>query len=117
MDGFRVQMQVEKIGGDGTTETVAALVDAGVTFATLPASMLQRLGIEPNEPRLFRIASGEIVEYMTGDAFFRAEGRSSACKVVFGPENHYVMGMTTLGSLQLEVDQVQQRLVSVEGLL
>ena len=74
MDGFRVQMQVGKIGGDGIIETVAALVDDGVTFATLPASMLQRLGIKPDEPRLFRIASGEIVEYMTGDAFFRAEG-------------------------------------------
>ena len=117
MGGFRVQMQVGKIGGDGTTETVAALVDTGVTFATLPASLLHRLGIKANEPRLFRNASGEIVECMTGDAFFQVEGRSSAAKVVFGPENHYVMGMTTLGSLQLDVDPVNRRLVSVAGLL
>ena len=116
MGSFQVQMQVGK-PGNGATETVAALVDTGATFSMLPASMLQRLGIEPDEPRLFRNRTGEIVEYMTGNARFMAEGRSSSGKVVFGPENHYVMGATTLELLQLVVDPVHQRLVEVEALL
>lgn len=115
MGSFQVQMQVGK-DEDDTTETVAALVDTGATFSMLPESMLQRLGVRPHEPRLFRIATGEIIEYVTGNAFFRAEGRSSVAKVVFGPENHYVMGATTLESLQLVVDPVHQRLISVEAL-
>lgn len=116
MGSFHAQLQVGK-PNNGPTETVSALVDTGATFSMIPASMLQRLGIEPNEPRLFRISTGEIVEYMTGDAFFLAQGRKSSGKVVFGPENHYVMGATTLESLQLIVDPVHQRLVEVEALL
>ena len=115
MGCFSVQIQVGKPGSE-LTETVEALVDTGATFPMIPASMLQRLGIEPDESRLFRIGTGEIVEYMTGDAFFIAEGRRSSGRVVFGPENHYVMGATTLELLQLVVDPVHQRLVGVEAL-
>ena len=116
MGSFRVQLQVGK-PGNGHTETVDALVDTGATFSMIPASMLQRLGIEPDETRLFRIASNEIVEYMTGDAIFWANGRRSSGRVVFGPENHYVMGATTLELLQLMVDPIHQRLIEVEALV
>ena len=117
MGSFRVQMQVGKSGSNGDTETVEALVDTGATYSMLPASMLQRLGIEPDDPRLFRIASGEIVEYMTGDALFLVEGRRSSGRVIFGPENHYIMGATTLELLQLIVDPIHRRLVGVEALV
>ena len=116
MGSFKVQL---KVGNprNGISETVDALVNTGATFSILPASMLLRLGIEPDEPRPFRTASGEIVEYMTGDAIFRVNGHRSPGRVVFGPENHYVMGSTTLESLLLKADPVHQRLIPTEGLL
>ena len=116
MGTFRVRLQVGN-PRNGISETVDALVNTGATFSILPASMLQRLGIEPDEPRPFRIASGEIIEYMTGDAIFRVNGHSTPGRVVFGPENHYAMGSTTLESLLLKVDPVHQRLIPTEGLL
>lgn len=116
MGSFKVQLQVGN-PRNGISETVDALVNTGATFSILPASMLQRLGIEADEPRPFRTASGEIIEYMTGDAIFRANGRRSSGRVVFGPENHYVMGATTLELLQLMVDPVHQRLIEVEALV
>ena len=116
MGSFRVRLQVGN-PQTGISETVDALVNTGATFSILPVSMLQRLGIEADEPRTFRIASGEIIEYMTGDAIFRVNGHRTPGRVVFGPENHYAMGSTTLESLLLKVDPVHQRLIPTEGLL
>jgi predicted aspartyl protease len=113
---FRVPLQVGN-PDNGSAETVEALVDTGATFSMMPASLLERLGIEAVRPVNFRIANGGTVEYPTGMASFAAEGCHGAARVVFGPEDHYLMGATTLEDLLLTVDPVGQRLVPVEGSL
>ena len=42
-------------------ETVNALVDTGSTCSMAPASLLRRLGIEPEETVEFELAGGEVV--------------------------------------------------------
>ncbi len=116
MGTFRVPLQVGN-PANGLTETVEALVDTGATFSMMPSSLLTALGIEPNRTRTFRIASGERIEYQTGMAVFTVEGYSGDARVIFGPEDQYLMGATTLEDLLLSVDPVHQRLIPVEGSL
>ena len=116
MGTFRVPLQVGN-PDNGLVQTVEALVDTGATFSMMPSSLLEELGIEPVRSVTFRIASGEAVEYPTGVASFAAEGLDEVARVIFGPEDHYLMGATTLEDLLLVVDPVGRRLVPVEGLL
>ncbi len=115
MGTFRVPLQVGN-PRNGLSETVEALVDTGATFSMIPASLLQRLGVKPDRTLPFVIASREVVDYEVGDASFSTAGRPCIGPVIFGPENHYVMGATTLEVLLLTVDPVHQRLAPIEGL-
>ena len=98
-------------------ETVNAPVDTGSTCSMAPASLLRRLGIEPEETVEFELAGGEVVEYETGFAAFAVEGRRGWARVIFGPDGEYLMGATTLEDLALMVDPVNLRLVPTRRLL
>ena len=116
MGTFRVPLQVGN-PDNGLAQTVEALVDTGATFSMMPSSLLEELGIEPVRSVTFRIANGETVEYPTGLASFATEGLDGVARVIFGPEDHYLMGATTLEDLLLAVDPAGRRLVPGEGLL
>lgn len=98
-------------------ETVTALVDTGATCSMAPASLLRRLGLEPDQTTEFEIAGGEIVAYETGLAGFATEGRRGWGRVIFGPEGEYILGATALEDLALMVDPVNYRLVPTRMLL
>ena len=100
-----------------TRETVDALVDTGATFSVMPASLLHRLGIEPTRTRRLRFANGQVEERQTGMAFFEVDGIDGEAMVVFGPENLYLLGATTLEVLLLVVDPINKQLVPEVGLL
>ena len=115
MGTFSVVLQVSNPFTQSTA-TVDALVDSGSTYSAMPASLLRELGIEPFETRIMRIANGDVVEYETGVAGFSAEGRYGIARVIFGPENQYLMGATTLEDLALVVDPIGERVVSNDRL-
>ena len=98
-------------------ETVNALVDSGATCSMAPASLLRRLGIEPDETVEFELAGGDVIEYETGLAAFAVEDRRGWARVIFGPDGEYLMGATTLEDLALMVDPVNYRLVPTRRLL
>lgn len=98
-------------------ETVEALVDTGATFSVMPASLLHRLGIQPTRTRRLRFANGQVEELQTGMAFFEIEGVDCEAMVVFGPEDRYLLGATTLEALLLMVDPINRQLVPEVGLL
>ena len=100
-----------------TREPVSALVDTGSTFSMLPANLLQPLGIAPTRTQRLRLANGQIVEYQTGTAYFEVDGIDGEAMVVFGPEDVYLLGATTLETLLLVVDPINQRLIPEVGLL
>ena len=113
MGVFRVSLQVGNPFSQ-TSETVDAMVDTGAIFSVMPSSMLRGMGIEPVENITFGLANGEDVEYPTGWALFSAEGRRGMARVVFGPEDQYLMGATTLEDLLLMVDPIRNRLIHFE---
>ena len=64
-------------------ETVRVLVDSGATHTTLPASMLNRLGVVPETTRPFKIADGSDIERPVGYTRMRLGGESIVTPVAF----------------------------------
>ena len=98
-------------------ETVLAVVDTAATISVMPASVLNRLGLEPVRTRRFRLANDETVEYRTGMALFETYGRDGEASVAFGPEGRYLMGATTIEELALVVDPIRKRLIPEDMML
>ena len=116
MGTFRVEVTLGNPDTDAR-ETVDALVDTGATFSVMPASLLQRLGIQPTRTRRLRLADGRIEEWQTGMAFFEVDGMDGEARVVFGPENIFLLGATTLEDLSFIVDPINKRLIVEDALL
>ena len=116
MGTFRVAVTVGNPDSDAR-ETVDALVDTGATFSVMPASLLLRLGIEPTRTRRLRFANGRVEERQTGMALFEVAAIDGEAMVVFGPENIHLLGATTLETLLLIVDPINQQLIPEVGLL
>ena len=114
---FNVDVEIANYTG-GESLTINALVDTGSTHATVPASILEQLGVEPERQRPFRLADNRVVQYATGFARVRYGGDEAVVQVVFGPEDvGACIGATTLENLSLAVDPMEQTLVPVEGLM
>ena len=112
---FRVSVRVAN-HVTGAEETVEALVGGGTAVAVMPASLLHRLGIEPERSMHFRSEDGRRVEYPVGNAHFSVEGAEGPAMVVFGPEDRCELGTNTLSDLLLEPDPTAQSLSSLLGL-
>ena len=89
-------------GGD--LHPVTALVDTGATHSMMPESLLVSLRLSPLRQRQFRMANGNRAEYGVGQARFNVDGQEQTCPVIFGPEERYLLGATTLENFDLMVD-------------
>lgn len=117
MGTFRVSIEVGDPLGQ-RYETVEALVDTGATYATLPAPLLQRLGVVPHARDTFVLADGRRVERDIGRTWIRVDGRTELTLVVFGEAGAQpLLGAYALEGLRLAADPVGRRLVPVPGLL
>ena len=103
-------MGLGRVGG-GELTPVTAMVDTGAAHSVMPDSMLKRLGLTPIEYRPYTIADGSEVEYGYGMARFGIEGREFPCPVVFGAEEQFLLGATTLQIFNLMVDLSEEQLV------
>ena len=92
----------------GELRAVRPVVDTGADHAMLPASLLAQLDLAPQERLLFALADGRRAEYGIGTARFALGGRERPCPVVFGPDNRYLLGASTLEIFNLAVDPVEQ---------
>ena len=111
MGVFEVQAGVGRMGANETAP-VTALVDTGAAHSVMPESLLKRLGLSPLEYRPYSIADGSEVEYGYGIARFAFEGREFPCPVIFGSEDQFLLGATTLQIFNLMVDPAEGRLVT-----
>ena len=118
MGTFRVTVGVGHPNG-GDLHPVYALVDTGATHSMMPESLLTSLNLKPSRRQRFRMADGSRVEYGRGEARFRINSHENTCPVIFGPEERYLLGATTLEIFDLMVDPTQPdpRLVPIEELL
>ena len=107
MQRFTVAAEVGNPQG-GELRAIRPVVDTGADHAMLPASLLAQLDLAPQERLLFALADGRRAEYGIGSARFALEGRERSCPVVFGPDNRYLLGASTLEIFNLAVDPVEQ---------
>jgi clan AA aspartic protease len=112
-----VSIQVGDFVG-GRWESLDALVDTGATYTSIPAEVLNRLGVKPEEERTFVLANGEQVQYGTAWVRIRIDGREQPTLVIFGVSgSDALVGAFTLEGYGLSADSVNQRLVPVPGYL
>ncbi len=98
--------------------SVDALVDTGASHTLLPRTILDDLGIEPEERWPFRLADESEVEYDVAEARVRIDGLSRSTFVIFGdPGATPLLGAYTLEGFRLAADPVGRRLFPVPGLL
>ena len=106
------------IGPTGAQETLEALVDTGATFSTVPASVLERLGVTPHRTVRLRLANGQIEERPISRVQAELDGTEEIILCIMGePEAPPVIGAVTLETFLLAVDPVGQRLVPRGGVL
>ena len=88
------------------------MLDTGVTYTFLPASILRELGIEPTRASEFQLASGETVQYGRGEAVVRINDFAQTTPVIFGDDAaEPLIGVVTLEELELAVDPVAGALI------
>ena len=98
--------------GGGDLESIHdALVDTGAAHTMLPDPLLHHLHIEPLEYDRWELADGTIKELGFAMARISIDDRTFHCPVIFGPEDQYLVGATTLETFRLMVDPVGQALV------
>ena len=107
---FEVDIGIGRLG-PGKLTSVRALVDTGAAHSVMPDSLLKRLGLAPLEYRPFSIADGSEVEYGYGMVRLGIGGREFPCPVVFGAEDQYLLGATSLQIFNLMVDPTEEQLV------
>lgn len=110
MSTFEVEVGIGRHFG-GPVVQVRALVDTGAFNSMMPASLLRRLGVIPTEQRMYALADNSEIEWEIGEAYFSIDGTEWHCPVIFGPEDQYLLGATTLEIFVLMVDPVAGELV------
>ena len=110
MGTFSVEIGVGNLDS-GPLTPVSAVVDTGAFDSMFPAALLKGLGLEPTGREIYTLADGSRVECEVGRARIGLDGRELPCRVVFGPEEQYLLGATALESFHLLVDPVDRLLV------
>ena len=99
-------------GGD--MSPIRAMVDTGATWSCFPASLLNTMHVLPVEQRTCLLADNSKKEYGFGIVQIDVDGRRFPCPVLFGEEEVYLLGATTLEIFNLMVDPIQEQLVPRE---
>ncbi|MBI2564255.1 MAG: hypothetical protein HYW08_18105 [candidate division NC10 bacterium] len=117
MGTFRVAIEIGDPAGT-RWRPVEALVDTGATYTSVPAPILQDLGVLPHVRAAFTLADGREVERDVGRTWVRADGGMEMTLVVFAaPDAPVLLGAYALEGLRLAADPVGRHLVPVPGLL
>ena len=99
-------------------ETVRALVDTGAAYTILPASLLDRLGVEPHDTRNFQFADGGIITRGFGQTWIRLNEVEEISPVVFWDEGTTpLLGAVTLEIFGLGIDPENRRLIPVPNMI
>ena len=117
MGTFEIQVRVRNpLGGDYEKATMT--LDTGASYSKLPASILDKLGIEREEQTYpVVLADDRIEEFSIGQASFEIAGRARISPVLFGEEGIALLGATSLQALGLIPDTQNHELVDAKLLL
>jgi predicted aspartyl protease len=99
-------------------ETVELLVDSGASYSVVPATILERLGIQPHTEQRFRLADGSRIVRKRGGALFKYGDKTGTADVIFGePDDSLLLGSFTLEALGLGLDPIRRELVEIPMVL
>ena len=112
---YTVPVKIGNLAG-GPLVPANPVVDSVADHSVFPASLLERLGIEPLELMTFRRADGSRGKYDIGIARIVIDARERPCPVVFGPEDAGRLGVSTLAIFNLEDDPAGRRLLPASNL-
>ena len=111
MGAFKVPIRIGVHPGEANQE-FDALVDTGAINTTLPASVLEELGVARTRRERFWTENGYTDETDMGLARVSINGRETWTWVIFADEGSPVLlGRLTLDQLVLKVDPQSNRLV------
>ena len=97
------------------SRSVNGLVDTGASLTQIPTSVLQELGIVPDETQRFILADGSRRELPVGEARMELQGRFKAVNVVFGREgSNILLGALALEAFGLAADAGNGRLIPAD---
>ncbi len=117
MGTFTNRITLIALSGD-RSETIEAIVDTGATFTSIPAPILESLGVVPEDAVRLRLVKGQIQERALGTVRAELSGvRRNILCLLREPEDPVLIGAHTLEGFLLAVDPVEKRLVPIEGLL
>ena len=109
---------IKLVGPSGILEVIEALVDTGAVFTTIPAPVLERLGIKPFDTIPVRFANGEVEQWPLGQVEAELDGRRRPILCLFGSADAPpLIGAHTLEAFLLTVDPLEQKLVPKEAYL
>ena len=87
------------------------LVDTEATDCLVPASELDRIGIEPVGTTVYELVDGTVHECRFGLAQIEFMGEVTAGRVVFGPDDvEPLLGVTALESVGITIDPANRTL-------
>ena len=110
---FTYDVSVGHLNG-GTLIPIRAMVDSGSIHSMLPESLLAQLNVSPLQQRSYVLADRSRREYGFGYVNIDVDGLTLPCPVIFGPDDKYLLGATTLEAFELMVDPVAGDLVPRE---
>ncbi len=114
MSTFTWPIRLASLDGEQSLD-VDAFVDTGASMTTLPATMLQELGVEPVARQSFTIANGQRIERDIGYAVATIGDQSLITYAAFGDEDSpLLLGALTLEAFALAVDPRGETLVPRE---
>ena len=101
--------------GRTQSRTLNGLVDTGASYTLIPASILEELGIERAESRIFSFADGSTQELSIGFAEMELDGRVCPVHLVFGLDSKKILlGAMALEAFALAADAKNRRLIPAE---
>ena len=87
-------------------------MDTGANHTILPSSLLEELGVERKQEVTVGFGNSTAEVCYAGEARIAYAGTEWTCPVIFGADDVYLPGPTTLELFNLAVDPVRQELVS-----
>ena len=95
--------------------TLNGVVDTGASFTVIPAQILDELGIEREEMKMFSFADGSRRELPIALAEMELQGQRGAVYVVCGPDSREILlGALALETFALAADATYRRLIPAD---
>jgi clan AA aspartic protease len=107
----RVTVRLRSLSSPNGTYQAEFLVDTGATDSLVPASELNRMGVQPVGKTAYELANETVQEYHFGLVEIAFMDEITAGRVIFGPDNaEPLLGVTALESAGITIDPASRTL-------